>query len=585
VTVRTFALFGDSLTAGLGNTGATYAISEGGRGSWAELLRESIANLAGIGPLLTSGVIPVWSFAAPAGPMWSRTGTFTALAGTDAYDKQPDGRGATGSHAADIWTFTKPALYRTPVGFQLYFVDLAGGGDLQYRLDGGTWTNFGQTRLGDNKLMTFRVASGFSSTLDVRHFNGTADVLGCLHGVELVYSTATDGFIVQNNAVNGSALHTQFTSTNGDRLAIIDSVKAGTGSPTLPHPNAGTIVMHINDVARANVTDWAADLASFYARAGPLGPVGFMSPYEAATATYGQAQQTSYRAQTKTSATSLGASGVLDFYDAWSANGWTGNGGADAAGLLQDLTHPSQAGHLDMAPRVYWFVRKIMGVGNVPSAYTARAKQAAVAYGGKGGQGTLLTADTFTRPNSSTAVGATNGAGMLDPRTWTTQQGTCGIGTNAATAINLVTVGTINGAIATIDLGTADADVSLVAASLANATCLVFRFSDTSNYWYYADDGTLAKFRKNVAGTVTPMGSTYSGAAVGDVLRVVCSGSNLDFYRNGVFLERITDAHNQTATKFGFLLTTTPAPVDNWSASLLAPVSAAYAASGLVAVG
>jgi hypothetical protein len=585
--IKTLALFGDSVTIGLGISGFNNPISSGGQGSWSELLREGLANINGFGPLISSGVIAVWNFGAPSGAMWSRSGSFTAVVTGNAYDKQPDGRGATGSHATDIWTFTKPPLYRVPIGFQLYFVDLAGGGGMQYRLDGGTWTNFGQTLLGDNKLMTFKVASGFSNTLDVRHFNGTSDVLGCLHGIELVYSNATDGFILQNHAVNGSALHSAFTSTAGDRMAIIDSVKAGTGSPTLPHPNIGVVAMYVNDIARASVTDWAADLSLLYTRASPLGPVAFMSPYEVTPGTYLLAQQVSYRAQTKTSATSLGAKGPLDFYDAWSSNGWVGNAAEIAAGLLDDGTHPSQLGNFDMYPRVYWFVRNnLLSVGNTPSIYTALASQASASYTGAGKAKSLLSTDSFNRANVTGSVGSTDGAGTLDPQTWTLQQGTSSINSNTYIMGAPATVGPINGAISTLELGIPDVDLSITIPTIGNAAGIVFRFSNTSNYWYYVGDGTIAaKIRKNVAGVVTNMGSTHGTAVAGDVLRVVCTGSSLSFYLNGVFQETIVDSHNSTATKHGLLVTSTGGPVhmDNWSASAVS-VTAAYSAAIPVSV-
>ncbi|HSX14595.1 MAG TPA: hypothetical protein VLE72_01635 [Candidatus Saccharimonadales bacterium] len=299
-------------------------------------------------------------------PEWDFTqgNPWTDVVSTDAFDVLPYGKARYGNTPFQIATYNRPSQWRTPVGVAIYYVDYSGGGDWQYRIDNGTWTNMGQNLAHDNKIAKFYVPTAVNSTIDFRGFDGGAPI-GCLPaGVELFWTDPTapnaHGLIIHNIAVGQQRLDGTTIATSGDRLAFIDSVKLGTGSPIDNYPNAGTVMMHINDVTAFNdTTRWANDLTILFNRASPFGPVGFMSPWEcdATSAT----NQNNYRNQTKTTAASLGAK-VYDIYDAWTSNGWgTGVGTQNAAltsiGYLNDGTHESQAGHLDLATRLYWWFR------------------------------------------------------------------------------------------------------------------------------------------------------------------------------------------------------------------------------------
>jgi lysophospholipase L1-like esterase len=164
------------------------------------------------------------------------------------------------------------------------------------------------------------------------------------------------------------------------------------GSAITNQPNLGIVMMHINDVPEVgNTTTWNNDLTTLYNRVHTLCPVGFMSPYEVLHnylgLDYNTTTQANYRAQTKTTATNLGLTApVLDFFDAWSGLGYTDNDSTYAAGFLYtDHIHESQAGHLNMAPRVYWWLRSnfLSSYSSVPSQYTATGKIAAVQFSAK----------------------------------------------------------------------------------------------------------------------------------------------------------------------------------------------------------
>jgi len=157
---------------------------------------------------------------------------------------------------------------------------------------------------------------------------------------------------------------------------------------------------------------------------------------------------------------------------------------------------------------------------------------------------TVLSADTFNRTNSTTTLGSTDGAGSLDPRTWTTQTGTCGINSNQAYAPAVA-------AIATVDLATADVDVTVTLATIGTASALVFRFVDTSNYWMYHSAGGNTYLYKNIAGSFTQVDVAATGAADGDVHRVVANGSSIRVYRNGTLKITATDSALSSATKHG----------------------------------
>lgn len=377
--IRQIVFTGDSTSQG---TVGFFNITAGGQGCWYELVAERLANIVGVGPLISSGFRGCHlSFLSE----WTAPATTTAVVSSNPYDVYPYTGGRWSNGVSNVWTWTKSVRLRPIIGFAIYWVDKTNGGNWQYRIDGGTWTNMNQTLNQNNKLCKFYVSSPITSKLDIRGSSDGINGVDCFPaGIEAYYVdplTATQGLIAHCIAVNGSTLHQLTATTSGDRMAFLNNVQLGTGSPVAPTPNAGVFMMHINDVAIDNTTTWGTDLTTLNTRASPLGPVGFINIYEANNSVY--PNQAGYRAKTKTTAAGFATPvKVYDIYDAWSANGWTGLTAETAAGLLYDLVHESQAGHLDIATRIYWFIRnKFFNISaTIPSIYVAAALQEARMY-------------------------------------------------------------------------------------------------------------------------------------------------------------------------------------------------------------
>lgn len=367
--INQIAFVGDSLTQGL--TG-NFAYRAGGKGNWFELACDRLAAVPGVGPLVSSGfracVSGTWQ------TDWAFSSGWTGTLGTDAWDKAPYGDSAGGSikclqyanGSTKIATYTGGADIHYPnVGFAIYWVDYASGSSStpSYSLDGGsTWIDFPDTPARNNSVRKFYVATPIASgaTVQIRGANAAGTGVGVAPlGIEVFYQNpaTAQGLICHNLGVWGSQLASLVVATSGDRMAWLDSVVLGTGAIT-NQPNLGVVAWNINDVQANNVTNWAACLTALYNRVHPLGPLAIISTYEADTSAYTQSVQTSYRASTKATAAGFGTPAkVLDLYDAYTAMGIVGNVQTNAAGFLYDGTHESQAGHIDIAARVYWFVR------------------------------------------------------------------------------------------------------------------------------------------------------------------------------------------------------------------------------------
>lgn len=548
MTLRQMVLMGDSLTAGTGPVGQTASSQQGGEGNWSQLVTEYLGNLATVGPVISPGLqMLIRSFAAAGDTQWVKTaGTWPGATTTDAWDKAPYGY----SHKAV-------------------------GGLPKYRVDGGAWINFPTVTL-NNSYHRFHVASPIISTLQIANQTESSiatwtkpvfwrpvlefsiDYVAiptdtCIVGMTPYFvtspQTVSQGLIVHNLSANGQRLNNQCASTGGDRFAFFDSVVLD-GSAMSHAPNAGVTLMHINDTAINNATTWAANLTTFFNRVHTLGPVIFISPWECSYPTFPQAAQTAYRAQTKTTAATLGAQ-VIDFYDLWAGNGWIGVQAAQDAGLLVDATHETQDGHVDMSPRIYWHIRQnVLSLGSDdPTKYTVKSKVE---------PNMLLASDSFNRPDSTTSMGSTDGPGSLGSIPWVMQSGTGGITNNKAYGVG-------GSDIATLNLGTGDVDLSVQIITFQGG--FMFRCTNPSNNWYCYN--STAAGNPTIIGTF--IGGTFNnqaminGAAVGDVLRIIANGSSLEFYRNSNLIYNTTNSFNATTPNHGLWML--GGTFDNWSAS------------------
>lgn len=370
MTRSVFAVGGDSLAQG--SVGfAPWNL--GGRGNWFDISMSMFGAIPGLGPRISSGIRGVQLFQEtqfewdiPTYLSWANPTS------SDAFDKAIyntalGGAVASyyGSGSTLVATAKVPAASPPGVGYAIYFVDYTGGGDWSFRKNAASYASNGQTLQHNNDIVGFYVADAFvpGDHVDMRCATAAGVAAGFLPiGIEWFYldpATTTTGWIAHQHAMNGSKLHDLVASTSGDRMAIYDSVRLGTNLPFAPSPNRGVVLIHVNDWSALNLTQWNNDLTTFRNRVAPLGPVGFINPHEISTGSVSAVNQASYRAQTKTTAAGFSpAAKVFDIYDAWSALGFTGNTAANSAGFMySDLVHVSQAGHFDVASRLYWWIR------------------------------------------------------------------------------------------------------------------------------------------------------------------------------------------------------------------------------------
>lgn len=155
--------------------------------------------------------------------------------------------------------------------------------------------------------------------------------------------------------------------------------------------------------------------------------------------------------------------------------------------------------------------------------------------------------DSFDRADSSSSLGSADVGGA-----WTVQSATFGISSLRA----YETTGGLG--IATIDSGHADADVSVVIAVRltgggAGNAGVVFRFTNTSNYWRAFFDGStgLVFLQKVVGGAASTVFSGGTMGASGGAVLARFNGSTIAVYVNGRLVGTTTDSFNSTATKHG----------------------------------
>lgn len=170
--------------------------------------------------------------------------------------------------------------------------------------------------------------------------------------------------------------------------------------------------------------------------------------------------------------------------------------------------------------------------------------------------------DSFNRANSTTNLGSTDGGTVS---AWTQRVGTWGINGNAA-----YTSATTAGAHATIP-GSADfEEVSMkVTTWTSDEASIVFRWSDTNNYWFLGGTvGGALTLTKKVAGvnttfTVGAIGPSWT-LAVNDTIKARAHGSVIECFRNGVLMMTISDTFNSSATVVGMRVSTLVPRLDNF---------------------
>lgn len=223
--------------------------------------------------------------------------------------------------------------------------------------------------------------------------------------------------------------------------------------------------------------------------------------------------------------------------------------------LYQDITAAATSVRVDNTPGLPWSATAAdfdVIIDGERITVTSVANQSAT-----------YSTDTFDRADSTTNLGSTNGGTVS---AWTQKVGTWGINSNQAYISAAAT------SVATIP-GSADfEEVSFTVSSWASgAAGVVFRLSDTSNYWWFGGTvGSNATLNSVIAGATTTYqvagtdGATFVLAA-GDKLSVRAHGSVIECFRNGILFMTKSSASLQTNTLVGMYLTTTVPRINNFT--------------------
>lgn len=173
----------------------------------------------------------------------------------------------------------------------------------------------------------------------------------------------------------------------------------------------------------------------------------------------------------------------------------------------------------------------------------------------------VIATDNFTRADSPSSLGSAVAGGA-----WTAQNGTWGIQTNKAYTTtpsqqNVATLGAI---------ATGDGLLSMTLSTTGDGGP-VFRFTNTSNYFYYSNSsGKLGQFKAGAESALV----TTSGGSNGDVIAVELLGPNINIYRNGTLLISYATAFNQSATIHGMRFFDGTSRASAWSFTKRANISA-----------
>lgn len=151
--------------------------------------------------------------------------------------------------------------------------------------------------------------------------------------------------------------------------------------------------------------------------------------------------------------------------------------------------------------------------------------------------------DGFNRTDSAVTMGNANTG-----QAWSPLLGTWGISGNQAYCIN--TTGT--NITVVDDAKTANGIFSLTL-KFSVSEGIVFRLSDSSNYLALRISTNDLSLIKTVANVTTAIGSYIMTTVVGTVysIKVVCNGSRIQCYLDGVLRLTVIDSFNSTATKCG----------------------------------
>lgn len=153
----------------------------------------------------------------------------------------------------------------------------------------------------------------------------------------------------------------------------------------------------------------------------------------------------------------------------------------------------------------------------------------------------ILVYDSFNRADNATTLGNADTG-----QAWTALAGTFGISGNQAYVASHVGADR-----AVLNANAFDYALTVQFSIAAALQRLIFRNSDINNEWFVEGGASAYTLVKRVAGTTTTQGTYNVGVQSNDQLLVVCRGSVITLYVNGISAITVTDSFNASATNVG----------------------------------
>lgn len=162
-----------------------------------------------------------------------------------------------------------------------------------------------------------------------------------------------------------------------------------------------------------------------------------------------------------------------------------------------------------------------------------------VGVGFGGGKNKVIVFDDFNRAGSSVSLGK-----AVTGQTWTYSGAGFGINNGQAYALNDYTAALID---------CTKQDIKLSVDLVVNGDGRIYpKYVSSTTHLRLQKTGTFYYPIKEIDGATTTLGA-YNGAANGDKIEIICSGTNVKVFINGI--QRLTadfDAVLNTSTKVGF---------------------------------
>nr|MDP9332413.1 hypothetical protein [Actinomycetota bacterium] len=256
--VRNVVCIGDSITYDRA------MLKTGISRNWVEQLATALGDLTGA--KLGDGFRGLWR------DEWKRSGAWKQAATSDAFDVAPFRQGYFSSgKTADNVVWTKPASM-VAAAFDLYWFQMPGIGDWQYRVDDGAWRNVGAPPgAPDNKLHRLFVGQHVRRRVEIRGHDGDNPCVASIVGIRpySMTSQASAGTLVHNLGHAHQMLAGFCRPSAGDPLAMLDDIRPDLIS-----------VFFTNDVRLHDSEHFGKLLRGLIERVASYADVLLISPYE-----------------------------------------------------------------------------------------------------------------------------------------------------------------------------------------------------------------------------------------------------------------------------------------------------------------